>query len=297
VRGLKLRDAQAGDRQAVFDFCRDTWPGYGDYIPRVWRDWLRDRSGRVIVAELDGRPVGLAKVTEFSKGEIWLEGLRVGREYRHRGIARALNLEVLQTVRRLQPRVVRLCTGADNLAARRMAEKGGFRIAARLRYYWQKSRKARVRGEIACKGDIDSLSEFILNSRYLRLTSGLIAEGWVFREFNRRLLTRYVNEQRVVVIRKPAGIAGAAIFPYEENDRSLALGFVDGDEGSIGILARNCMYLARMQGLTYCSVAVPSRRFAGSVEKAGFRRKDSTGQVVYELGGKVLESPALRQAP
>jgi RimJ/RimL family protein N-acetyltransferase len=290
VRGLKLRDARAADRQAVFDFCRNTWPEYGDYIPRIWRDWLRDRGGRFIIAELGGRPVGLAKVTEFEKGELWLEGLRVDREYRHRGIARALNLEALETVRRMRPRVVRFCTGADNTASRRMAEKAGFFIAARLRYYWRKSRKARIRGEFASRGDIEAVNEFILKSRFLKRTSGLIGEGWVFREYSRSLLASYIREQRALVIRRSGAIAGVALFPYEANDRALTLGFVDGDERSIAILARNCMYLARKQGFTHCSVAVPSRGFAGIVEKAGFSRHDSTGQVVYELPGDALES-------
>jgi RimJ/RimL family protein N-acetyltransferase len=290
VRGLKLRDARAEDRRAILDFCRHTWPEYGDYIPRIWRDWLRDPGGRFIIAELEGRPVGLAKVTEFSKGEVWLEGLRVDREYRNRGIARALNLEALQTVRLMRPRVVRFCTGSDNTVSRRMAEKSGFRLAARLRYYWAKSRKARVRGEFACRGDIEALDEFILKSCFLKRTSGLIAEGWVFREYNRPLLARYIREHRALVIRRSGVIAGAALFPYEVNDRALTLGFVDGDDRFIGILARDCMYLARMQGLTHCSVSVPARGFAPIVEKAGFGRRASTGQVVYELKGDALES-------
>lgn len=294
MTGLKLRDARSADRQAVFEFCKSTWPEYGDYIPRVWRGWLRDGRGRFIVAEWDGRPIGLAKVTEFSKGEIWLEGLRVDPGYRGKGIARSLNLEVLRTVRRMQPRAVRFCTGRENRATRHMAEKMGFEIVSRLRYYWQKSRRARVRGEFARKSDTDTVHGFILDSRFLRLTSGLIAEGWVFREYSRVVLNRYIREKRVILLRRSTKLSGVAVYPFEENDGSLTLGFVDGDEVSIGILAKNCMYLAAARRLGYCSVAVPTRGFARMVESKGYKRADSVGQIVYELGREKLESLTLR---
>ena len=289
MKGLTLRDAFPADRQAILDFCKSTWPDYGDYIPRVWRQWIADTGGRLIVAELDERPVGIGKITQLSPGELWLEGLRVDPRYRRRGIARAMNLEVLRTVRRMKPRAVRFCTGMTNRATRRMAEKHGFRVAARLRYYWQKARKAGVRGDFAVKRDIESVHDFILNSRFLRLTSGLIAEGWVFREFNRGLLEAYVKEKRVIVLTSSGAIVGVAIYPFEENDRSLTLGFVEGDEASVALLARNCMYLARARNLSYCSAAIPSCSYARRIEHAGYRRKDSVGQVVYELGRRDLE--------
>jgi ribosomal protein S18 acetylase RimI-like enzyme len=294
VTGLKLRDAKSADWQSVFDFCKSTWPEYGDYIPRVWRGWLNDRRGRLIVAEMDGHPIGIAKVTQFSKGEIWLEGLRVDPRYRGRGIARALNVEVLRTVRRMRPRAVRFCTGSDNRATRHMAEKMGFEIVARLRYYWQKSRRARVRGEFARKGDAETLHALVLDSPFLRLTAGLIAEGWVFREYNRALLNRYIREKRVVLLRRGKEIRGVAFYPFEENDGSLTLGFVDGDDVSTGILAKNCMYLAAARRLRYCSIAVPTRGFARICEGKGYKRADSVGQVVYELSWTRLESLTLR---
>jgi ribosomal protein S18 acetylase RimI-like enzyme len=296
VKGLILRDARPADRQAVLGFCRSTWPAYGDYIPRVWKRWIADTGGRFIVAELEGRPVGIGKVTQASPGEIWLEGLRVDPAYRGLGIARAVNLEVLRTIAHMQPRAVRFCTGATNRASRRMGEEYGFRVVARLRYYWQKARKARVRGDLAGKRDIGDVYDFIQRSGFLRLTSGLIAEGWVFREFSRGLLGGYIKEKRVVVIPGAGGIAGVGIYPFEENDRALTLGFADGDDAAIGMLARNCMYLARARNMSNCSVAVPTRGYARKVEEAGCRRKDSTGQVVYELGGRDLERLSATQA-
>jgi RimJ/RimL family protein N-acetyltransferase len=286
VKRLRLRDARAGDTEPVVEFCSRTWPEYGDYIPRVWDRWLRDRRGRLIVAELDGTPVGLAKVTDFGHGEIWLEGLRVDPRQRRRGIADAMHTEVLTTVRRLRPRTVRFCTGAPNKGSRRIGEKYGFDVIARFRYYWRKSRKGTVRGDVVAPSDRDRIYDYIVGSRFLKLSSGQIAEGWIFRKLSRRLLARYIKERRVIVLRRAGSLAGVAIYPYEENDESTTLGFVDGDPAAVKVLARNCIYLARKQGLKFCSAAVPTRGFARLIEQAGFSRGESVGQLVLEHRGE-----------
>jgi ribosomal protein S18 acetylase RimI-like enzyme len=290
VKGLKLRDAEPPDRDVVFEFCKRTWPGYGDYIPRVWTAWLRDAGGRLIVAEVDGVPVGIAKITDFGGGEVWLEGLRVDRKYRRQGIAGTINLEVLRTLRKMKPRTVRFCTGAPNRTSRQMGEKFGFEIVARLRYYWQKSRKGKVRGDWARRSEVDRVYDFVQGSRFIELTSGLIAEGWVFRELKPSLLEAYVSQKRVIVLRESGELEGVAIYPFEENDESLTLGFVDGSKQAIKVLARNCRYLAKDRGFAHCSAAVPTRGFARVVEDAGYARKDSVGQVVLGIAGKDLAS-------
>ncbi len=282
MKGLRLRDATAADRGPVFEFCKKTWPDYGDYIPRVWTRWLRDRGGRLIVAELDGTPVALGKVTDLGRGEIWLEGLRVDPKFRRTGIADAMHTEVMRTVKKFKPRFMRYCTGADNPASRRIGKKYGFEVIARFRYYWQKSRKGTPRGDLATRRDARHVYDYIMQSRFLKLSSGQIAEGWIFREMNRDLLAGYIRQQRVMVMKKSGQLTGVGVYPYEENDDSTTLGFVDGEPGTIKVLARNCIYLTKMHGRKFCSAAVPTRGFARLIEQAGFLRKESVGQLVLE---------------
>jgi len=295
MKGLRLRDSKPGDEAAVFEFCRNTWAGYGDYVPRVWDKWIKDIRGRLILAELDGVPIGMAKVSDFGRGEVWLEGLRVARKYRRKGIANEINLEVLRTLRRIKPRVVRYSTGATNRASRRVGAKFGFEIIARTRYYWSKPRKGAIRGEWGRPAEFDEIREFMLASRFLELTSGMIGEGWIFREFTRALLRKYISERRVLIRRKGGRLDGVAVYPYEENDRTITLGFVDGSTSAIRELARSCKYLARQMGYPYCSVTVPTRGFARLVEDAGYRRKDSVGQVVLEMSGSAITSRSKRK--
>jgi hypothetical protein len=86
-------------------------------------------------------------------------------------------------------------------------------------------------------------------------------------------------------------LKGVAIYPTEENEDSTAMGFVEGDEQSITRLARDCMYLARASGSGFCSAVVPTRYYARLIERGGYPRKESVGQVVLEHKGKGFHIP------
>jgi RimJ/RimL family protein N-acetyltransferase len=294
---LILRDAQPGDRKSVLEFCRNTWPGYGDFIPRVWSEWIRAHRGRFIVAELAGTPVGIAKITDFGNGRFWLEGLRVDPRHRGEGIADAINREVVHTLGHFRPSKVRFCTGLTNRASRYIGQKYGFEIVTRFRYYWVKPRAGRVRGEPAGRRIASAIFDFISGSRFIKLSSGLISEGWVFKELDRVLLDGYLSRRQVSIIKRAGELRGVAIYPLEKNDGSITMGYVEGDDRSIKILARDCRYLGRSRGDEFCSVAVPTRRYAALVEQAGYARKDSIGQVVLEHDGKGLGIPRGGKTP
>ena len=290
MRGLRLRDVGPRDRREVFEFCSNTWPGYGDYIQLVWDEWIKDKGGRFILAELDGEPVGIGKVSEFSKGEVWLQGLRVAPNLRKKGIANEIHLEVLRTVKRMKPRVARFCTATRNRASRHIGEKFGFEVAARFRFFWVKARKGRVRGRVARLKDFDPVSDFIENSRFLKVSKGLIAEGWIFREFSPDLLEDYIRGKAVMLLEGRTGIRGVAIYTLdrEEGTGMVSLGFVDGDLNSMKALARNAIYLSADRGFLHSSAAVPSRYFVRLLRWSVYGRSESIGQVVYELSGDRL---------
>jgi RimJ/RimL family protein N-acetyltransferase len=291
VTQLRIRDARDQDRKAVLEFCKRTWAGYGDYISRIWHRWIRDPGGRFIVAELDGRPVGIAKIDDFGSGEVWLEGLRVAPEHRGKGIANAINMEVLRTLRRIRAQRVRFSTGATNRASRTIGSKFGFTVAAHFRYYWQRTRWGMVRGEKAGMRLADAVYDYMVQSRFLRLSSGLVGEGWVFRELTPDLLRRYVKEGRVWTVTERGALAGVALYQMERAELGLSLGFIDGDPGAITVLARNCIYMAARRGDKHCSASVPSRFYARALERAGYDRKESIGQIVYQYSGTRPSSP------
>jgi RimJ/RimL family protein N-acetyltransferase len=290
MRGLKLRDARPGDRKAILEFCKNTWPGYGDYIQLVWHKWMKGKGGRFILAELKGKPVGIAKVSEFARGEVWLQGLRVDPALRKKGIANEINLEVLRTVKRMNPHAVRFCTAERNRASRRIGDKFGFGLAARFRFFWVKARKGKVRGKVVGMKDFDAAYDFVKDSKFLKVSGGLIAEGWVFREFSAGLLRTYIEDGAVMIIGGKTGIRGLAIYTVDQEEDSdlVSLGFVAGDVTSIKALARNPFYMSADRGFKYCSAAVPTTYYMRLLRWSVYGKSETVGQVIYELSGERL---------
>src|SRR5438876_239919 len=116
---MVVRPASVDDRDAVLEFCENTWE-WGDYIEHVWDNWLNDANGRLFVAIVDERPVGLTHMQMMSETEAWLEGLRVDPRYRKRGLARELNLAAQAEAMRRGATTVRLAVEAKNTRSRHL---------------------------------------------------------------------------------------------------------------------------------------------------------------------------------
>src|SRR5438128_9012687 len=108
---VKTRKATAVDKAPILEICKNIWNGH-DYLPSVWDDWLADKNGRLIVATIGGRTVGVAHASLQSNYVAWLEGLRVHEQYRGLGLAGKLNHALVEWVRRKGARVARLSTGS-----------------------------------------------------------------------------------------------------------------------------------------------------------------------------------------
>ncbi|OLC61673.1 hypothetical protein AUH73_06605 [archaeon 13_1_40CM_4_53_4] len=73
---VKIRKATAVDKAPILEICKNIWNGH-DYLPGVWDDWLADKDGRLIVATVKGRTVGVAHASLQTPDVAWLEGVRV----------------------------------------------------------------------------------------------------------------------------------------------------------------------------------------------------------------------------
>ena len=77
-----IRDATSLDKIHVLDFCKDTF-SWGDYIDQVWDFWLSE--GHLLLFE-EMFPVGICHVL-YLKDQIWIEGIRVDKNFRRKKIA------------------------------------------------------------------------------------------------------------------------------------------------------------------------------------------------------------------
>ncbi len=111
---IRIRPAQPSDKTAILAFCQHTWETESDYIPAVWDQWFADPSGHILVATLDGQPVGMSRVVQLSESEGWWEGLRVDRSYRRQGVGHQLTNAALEKSRSLGLNTLGTCVNVTN---------------------------------------------------------------------------------------------------------------------------------------------------------------------------------------
>ena len=124
-RSLDIRPARPEDRAPILAFSRQTW-AWGDYLEYVWDEWLASPEGRLLVGEIDGRPIAVGRGRIVGPGEGWLEGLRVDPSVRRTGIGGAMTTATLGAARELGAEVVRFATRSDAYPIHRIAERLGF---------------------------------------------------------------------------------------------------------------------------------------------------------------------------
>ena len=113
---IYVRKARGSDREAVFKFCMKTW-SWGDYIPKVWDKWLKEKNGRAFVATIDEASVGISHLSIDKPHEVWLSGARTDPNYRRMGVATAITKKCLEYAKHKGAKVARLTTESDNIAA------------------------------------------------------------------------------------------------------------------------------------------------------------------------------------
>jgi len=125
-----LRPARPEDKASIVAFTQGTFP-WGDYIDRVFNDWLADPAGLTLVAEVEGEAAGLARGSLLSPAEAWAQGLRVHPEHRRHGLGTALLDHLAEWAVGQGAKVIRLSSEDSNTAAGALIPTVGFRPVGR----------------------------------------------------------------------------------------------------------------------------------------------------------------------
>lgn len=93
---IKYRKLAHEDYDDIVDLCKDIWDGT-DYLPEYFHRWVDDSGLFLGAVDADtGKVIGVDKYSVLHDGTGWLEGLRVHKDYRGRGIAKELALRTLK---------------------------------------------------------------------------------------------------------------------------------------------------------------------------------------------------------
>lgn len=232
---LSVRPATAADKAAVLQISAQIWEG-DDYLPGFFDRWVRE--GGFWVGVQRGRVVGCGKATQFSRGEWWLEGLRVDQRLTGRGLGTALSRAILARALDLRPVSLRLATADVNDASIHIIEKMGFRRLYESRLFGGRPRTGVAGAELERSNPAEAL-EFLSRSAELAANCGLLHHTWQFRAATPGHVRELCRSGRVFVERERGRVGGLLILrPHRYETRNLDVSFAEGNPRSVELMRR-----------------------------------------------------------
>ena len=261
---VTVRQARPDDREAVLAFCEHTWE-WGDYIEHVWDEWLSDPHGVLLVAVLDGQPVGLLHLRMLTATEAWQEGMRVDPAYRNQGISKKLSLEAGAEAMRRGATTVRLITESTNTASIYLVEQSHSRRVGAFAPHTARPVTEVPRHNysleepvLATLEDLDEIISYLDVSNNFPLVGGLYYAGFTAYRISDTLLKEKIQARQVYLLRRWERLDGVAIAePRTMGKRHLFLGYIDGTTESISLLAYAMRRKLPELGLDEVRAAVP----------------------------------------
>ena len=273
---LRVRPAVSTDKIPVLEFCKNTW-SWGDYLPEVWDQWLKDRSGRLVVAIVNGRPVGVAHAKSQNSRIVWLEGVRVHPSYRGLGIAGKLNDELCKFALQKGAKLVRLCTTSTNTSSQKHLSKVKFELLAKFQRFETVNPIRKPPGNVSLRRKYSTaLWKWIRASTEFDLFKEMYSDdGWTWYPLTPRTIRRFTEKRGVLVTGSKAS-KSCSLFTAEEN--RLTLGFTAGPVEKIRYHIRYLRYLLSKGEYRESRALIP--------ENSEFTRVPKEEE--YERSGKIL---------
>ncbi|HZU69097.1 MAG TPA: GNAT family N-acetyltransferase [Ktedonobacteraceae bacterium] len=242
---IEIRPARPEDRNAILAFCAHTWE-WGDYIEYVWDEWLHDPNGILLVALIDGKPVGIEHMRMLTATEAWLEGMRVDPAYRRQGVAAALNTEIIAEAMRRGAKVARLITESTNTNSIRLLERSYMRQVGAYAPYKAMPIPASAKRQyeqemptVATAADLNDIIDYLNVSNIFPAVGGLYYEGFTAYSITQEMLEAKIAAHNVYLLRRWDRLDGLAIAQPREGrqGKNLFIGYIDGTTESISLIA------------------------------------------------------------
>jgi len=103
----------------VLNFCKFTF-SWGDYIAEVWDHWILE--GNLLVLTIKDIPVGICHSFLTGPNEIWIEGIRVDKNFRKKGFATIMIKESEIFAKKNNCKVAKMLIETKNTKSIKLAE-------------------------------------------------------------------------------------------------------------------------------------------------------------------------------
>lgn len=162
----------------------------------------------MLVAELDGREVGLSHVALCPNSDsAWLEGIRVHPTYRRAGVATALMDRMIEYGKKKGARRALAIVAKDNSASQKMMEHAGFSVISNWSFYsiGGSTGKRKSRARIASSGGLGAILKYLERSAVYKDSAKMYVRSWHWYGLDRPSLDYLIREGRVIISGDPVG--------------------------------------------------------------------------------------------
>jgi GNAT superfamily N-acetyltransferase len=229
---LRIRRAQDYDKSKILEFCKDTF-AWGDYIESVFDIWLTNPCGILLVVDypdlvsMNYEPVAISHISICPNGLLWIEGIRVDKGFRNKGIATHL-LQYAENygIEKGMCESFALVSHHNSIS-KKMFEKQGFSENCAYDYYNLKIKKqmentnSSIKLKYASLEDVHRISRYLSNSKtYLEQNSRYFREWRFYRlENSFECINNLIDKKKLVLIVDEAErIFGLSIINITGND-------------------------------------------------------------------------------
>lgn len=284
------RPAKESDTPDMLEVTRTIWDG-GDYVPQVWAEWLADPHGRLIVAEYEGRVIGLTKLSRHFPGAWWLHGLRVHPDFEGRGVASQLHHAALAAWKEIGDGALRLATASFRHSVQHLSEQDGFIKVGEFTIFVAPSLPSRedpgdVPFTAIAKEEFAEVEDRIRCSPVFNLQDGLLELGWEFAPLHEKFIQEAIERGMAWWWRGREG-ALLAYDDEDDDDKRLRLPFIEAlacDLDRLSVLLADYRRLARQLGCANAAWIAPLKPQAlAALAENGFERAWEHAIFVYAL--------------
>lgn len=221
---FEFREATHDDYDAVVAFTEDTWPDRegGDYIPRVYHDWLDGEERKTFVADPAGETdlAGIVQAVAISEHEAWLQGMRVNPDYRGEGVGTLLTRAGFDWARQRGLTVGRAMVFSWNAQGLGLSRAAGFDPATEFRWV-HPAPDAGADPALTTTAESDAAWALWQESGARDHLKGLALdarESWALSELTREGLRNAASDDRLFVVGDESGTRGF-VYRNREYDR------------------------------------------------------------------------------
>ena len=159
------RLAKNSDKEHILNFCEKTF-SWGDYIHEVWDSWIDE--GNLIVIDQNDIPISMTHAAFFPNEKmIWIEGIRVNKNFRNNGIAQKMIYHFEKTAKSQNCTISRMLVASENEPSLSLAKKLGYKIISKWNYFSLESKPIDEDTHIISNSCINSISLDSQNSHFI----------------------------------------------------------------------------------------------------------------------------------